>query len=184
KLGMLGNAYPEFFHVETSFGPKAYRIGNRGTDSLDVAMMAAMELSARDFPMKCEASPKSLRGLSHREVGDFAPLPEEGGEGTLAVLMETLEPFIDRVAGKIAEEFMMEGKDEFLQTASEHGLLYCLPEYDIEFGAPMKYRVGRHFSSIAELVRQVNDFFPEKEIFLSWLEFNDLMERRFRSLSS
>lgn len=258
KLGMLGNAYPKFLHVETSFGPKAYRIGDRGTDpldqwpdpftyvhypsgqnlaymdirnlnrtypgrpngslteqlayaimelvrqekadlycdtheaslmypvvstyvahdrALDVAMMASMELSARDFPMKCEASPKSLRGLSHREVGDFSPLPEQNYEGTLAVLMETMEPFIDRVAGKITEELMMEGKDEFLQTASEHGLLYCVPEYDMEFGAPMKYRVGRHLSSVSELVRQMNDFFPEKELLLSWPEYNDLMEK-------
>ncbi|EFC90645.1 succinylglutamate desuccinylase/aspartoacylase [Dethiosulfovibrio peptidovorans DSM 11002] len=257
KVGMLGNAYPKFLHVQTEHGPRAYRIGDRSTDpldqwpdpftyvhypskqnlaytdarnlnrtypgrpdgnlteqlayaimelirkekadlycdtheaslmypvvstyvahdrALDVAMMAAMELSATTFPMKCEASPKSLRGLSHREVGDFSPVPEQGYEGVLAVLMETMEPFIDRVAGKITEELMMEGKDEFLQTASEHGLLYCVPEYDIEFGSPMKYRVGRHLSSIAELIRQMNDFFPEKEIQLQWPEFDGLME--------
>lgn len=257
KLGMLGNAYPKFLHVDTPFGPKAYRIGDRSTDPLDqwpdpftyvhypsrqnlaytdarnlnrtypgrpdgtlteqlayaimelvrqekadlycdtheaslmypvvstyvahdeamdVAMMAAMELSAARFPMKCEASPKSLRGLSHREVGDFSPVKETGYDGVLAVLMETMEPFIDRVAGKITEELMMEGKDEFLQTASEHGLLYCTPEYDIEFGAPMKYRVGRHLSSISELVRQMNDFFPEKEIQMTWPEYEDVME--------
>jgi hypothetical protein len=256
-VGMLGNAYPKFFHIETAFGPKRFRIGDRSTDPLhqwpdpftyvhypskqnlaytdarnlnrtfpgrpdgnlteklafaimelirkekadlfcdtheaslmypvvstyvahdnamDIAMMASMELSARDFPMKCEASPKKLRGLTHREVGDFSPVPEENYEGVLAVLMETQEPFIDRVAGKITEELMLEGKDEFLQTASEHGLLFCAPEYDIERGAPMKYRVGRHLSSILELVRQMNDFYPEKEIILSWPDFNDLME--------
>ncbi len=256
KVGMLGNAYPKFLHVQTEHGPRAYRIGDRSTDpldqwpdpftyvhypskqnlaytdarnlnrtypgrpdgnlterlafavmelvrqeradlycdtheaslmypvvstyvahdrALDVAMMAAMQLSATTFPMKCEASPKSLRGLSHREVGDFSPVPDAGYDGVLAVLMETMEPFIDRVAGKINEELMMEGKDEFLQTASEHGLLYCVPEYDIEFGGPMKYRVGRHLSSIAELVRQMNDFFPEKEIQLTWPEFDGLM---------
>jgi predicted deacylase len=256
-VGMLGNAYPKFFHIQTEFGPKRFRIGDRSTDPLDqwpdpftyvhypskqnlaytdarnlnrtypgrpdgnlteklayaimelirqekadlycdtheaslmypvvstyvahdramdIAMMASMELSARDFPMKCEASPKKLRGLSHREVGDFTPLPEEGYEGVLAVLMETQEPFIDRVAGKITEELMLDGKDEFLQTASEHGLLFCAPEYDIERGAPMKYRVGRHLSSILELIRQMSDFYPEKEIIVSWPEFNDLME--------
>ncbi|PIE55031.1 MAG: deacylase [Dethiosulfovibrio peptidovorans] len=256
RVGMLGNAYPKFLHVQTSFGPKAYRIGDRASDpldqwpdpftyvhypskqnlaytdarnlnrtypgrpdgnlteqlafalmelirkekadlycdtheaslmypvvstyvahdkALDIAMMAAMELSATTFPMKCEASPKSLRGLSHREVGDYTALPEEGYDGVFAVLMETMEPFIDRVAGKINESLMMEGKDEFLQTASEHGLLYCVPEYNIEFGAPMKYRVGRHLSSVAELVRQMNDFFPEKELQASWPEFDDVM---------
>lgn len=256
-VGMLGNAYPKFFHIKTDFGVKKFRIGDRSTDPLDqwpdpftyvhypsgqnlaytdarnlnrtypgrpngnlteklaygimelirkekadlfcdtheaslmypvvstyvahdramdIAMMASMELSAEDFPMKCEASPKKLRGLSHREVGDFSPIPEEGYEGVLAVLMETQEPFIDRVAGKITEKLMLDGKDEFLQTASEHGLLFCAPEYDIEKGAPMKYRVGRHLSSILELVKQMSDFYPEKAMAVSWPDFNDLME--------
>lgn len=256
-VGMLGNAYPKFFHIQTEFGPKRFRIGDRSTDPLhqwpdpftyvhypskqnlaytdarnlnrtypgrpdgnlteklafaimelirkeradlycdtheaslmypvvstyvahdramDIAMMASMELSARDFPMKCEASPKKLRGLSHREVGDFSPVPDKNYDGVFAVLMETQEPFIDRVAGKITEELMLEGKDEFLQTASEHGLLFCAPEYDIERGAPMKYRVGRHLSSILELIRQMSDFYPEKEMIVSWPDFSDLME--------
>ena len=34
-VGMLGNAYPKFLHVETPFGPKAYRIGDRNTSPLD-----------------------------------------------------------------------------------------------------------------------------------------------------
>lgn len=257
-VGMLGNAYPKFFHIQTEFGPKKFRIGDRSTDPLDqwpdpftyvhypskqnlaytdarnlnrtypgrpdgnlteklafaimelirkekadlycdtheaslmypvvstyvahdkamdIAMMASMELSARDFSMKCEASPKKLRGLSHREVGDFSAVPEDNYDGVFAVLMETQEPFIDRVAGKITEELMLDGKDEFLQTASEHGLLFCAPEYDIERGAPMKYRVGRHLSSILELIRQMSDFFPEKAMIVSWPEFNDLMEK-------
>ncbi|MBP7106477.1 MAG: deacylase, partial [Spirochaetia bacterium] len=33
--GMLGNAYPKFFHVPTSFGEKTLRIGDRGTNPLD-----------------------------------------------------------------------------------------------------------------------------------------------------
>ena len=137
--------------------------------SLDICMMASMTLSAEQFPMKCEASPKSLRGLSHREVGDFSD--------TLAVLMETPEPFIDRVAGKITEDLMITGKDEFLQTASESGLLYCQPEYDIKFGEPIEYRVGRHLSSTMEVIKWMNDFFPEKEIIVEFPLFADLMEK-------
>jgi hypothetical protein len=55
--------------------------------------------------------------------------------------METPEPFIDRVAGKITEKLMMDGKDEFLQTAADHGLLFT----DIQHrkGCPMWDRVGR-----------------------------------------
>ncbi len=137
--------------------------------SLDICMMASMTLSAEQFPIKCEASPKSLRGLSHREVGDFSD--------TLAVLMETAEPFIDRVAGRITEELMVTGKDEFLQTASEAGLLYCQPEYDINFGSPIHYRVGRHLSGTMEVIKWMNDFFPEKEIIVEFPLYADLMEK-------
>ena len=149
-LGMLGNAYIKYFHIETQWGEKKYRVGDRGTNPLDqwpdpftyvhypstqnlayqdirnlnrtfpgrpdgtlterisyaimelirnedidiffdfheaslmypvvstyvahdramdISMMAAMMLSATQFPMKSEASPKNLRGLTHREIG-------------------------------------------------------------------------------------------------------------------
>jgi len=249
-LGILGNAYPKYYTLDTEWGSKKFRIGDRNTNpldqwpdpftyvhypstqnlayqdirnlnrtypgrpdgalterlsyaimelirkesidlyvdmheaslmypvvstyvahdrSLDICMMASMTLSAEQFPIKCEASPKSLRGLSHREVGDFSD--------TLAVLIETAEPFIDRVAGRITEELMVTGKDEFLQTASEAGLLYCQPEYDINFGVPIQYRTGRHLSSTMEVIKWMNDFFPEKEIIVEFPLFTDLMEK-------
>jgi len=249
-LGILGNAYPKYYTLETPWGSKKMRIGARNTNpldqwpdpftyvhypstqnlayqdirnlnrtypgrpngslterlsfaimelirqenidlyvdmheaslmypvvstyvahdrSMDITMMASMTLSAEQFPMKAEASPKSLRGLSHREVGDYSD--------TLAVLMETAEPFIDRVAGRITEELMLTGKDEFLQTASEAGLLYAQPEYDIEFGSPMRYRVGRHLSGTLEVITWMNDFFPEKELIINLPRYQELMEK-------
>ena len=250
-VGMLGNAYPKFFHVETGHGLRRYRIGDRNTApvdqwpdpftyvhypsgqnldytdsrnlnrtypgrpdgnlteqltwaimevnrkenitlfvdsheaslmypvvatyvahdrSLDMAMMASMVLTASEFPMKCEASPKSLRGLSHRDAGDFCD--------SYVVLMETPEPFIDRVAGKITEKLMMDGKDEFLQTAADHGLLYC--DYDIKVGYPMWDRVGRHLSGALEMINQMNDFLtdePEKELLVEFPRHPDLKEK-------
>jgi hypothetical protein len=133
----------------------------------DMAMMAAMELSTTDFPMKSEASPKDLRGLSHREVGDF-------NKDVLAVLTETPQPFIDYLAGRITEELMMDGKDEFLQTAADHKLLFC--DYDIKFGAPMWYRVGRHLSATLAIVAQMNQFEPQRELQVSFPNYKD-MER-------
>jgi len=245
--GMLGNAYPKFFHVPTSFGEKTLRIGDRGTNpldqwpdpftfvhypsrqnlayqdirnmnrtypgrengtlterasyaimelirkenidlsidvheasimypvvatyvaherSFDIAMMAAMMLTATSFDMKCESSPKGLRGLSHREWGDFSD--------TLAVLMETPEPFIDRVVGPMTEELFTEGKDEFLATAAEHGLTYV--PYDLEFGFPLWYRCGRHLSGALEVINQMNQFYPEKEVIVEWPTYEDLKE--------
>ena len=243
--GMLGNAYPKFFHVKTDFGEKRFRIGDRGTNPLDqwpdpftyvnypskqnlayqdirnmnrtypgrrdgtlterasfaimelirkekidisidaheaslmypvvstyvahersfeLAMMAAMTLSAETFDMKCESSPKGLRGLSHREWGDYSD--------TLAVLMETPEPFIDRVVGPMTEELFTEGKDEFLATAAKHGLTYH--PYTIEFGSPLWYRCGRHLSGAAAASTWMNQFVPEKEIIAEWPGYKDL----------
>jgi predicted deacylase len=245
--GMLGNAYPKFFHVPTSFGEKTLRIGDRGTNpldqwpdpftfvhypsgqnlayqdirnmnrtypgrkngtlterasyaimelirqekidlsidiheaslmypvvstyvaherSFDLAMMAAMTLTASSFDMKCESSPKGLRGLSHREWGDYSD--------TLAVLMETPEPFIDRVVGPMTEELFTEGKDEFLATAAKHGLTYT--PYTLEFGSPLWYRCGRHLSGALEAINQMNQFFPEKEVIVEWPTYEELKE--------
>mgnify|MGYP001009012049 FL=1 len=134
------------------------------------SFLGSMVLTASEFPMKCEASPKSLRGLSHRDAGDFCD--------SYVVLMETPEPFIDRVAGKITEKLMMDGKDEFLQTAADHGLLYC--DYDIKDGCPMWDRVGRHLSGALEMINQMNDFLidePEKELLVEFPRHPDLKEK-------
>ena len=85
-------------------------------DAMDIAMMAAMDLSATSFDMKIEQSPKSLKGFTHREWGDYSD--------TLAVLMETPEPFIDRIVGPMTEDLMMTGKDLFLSFAGDKGLTY------------------------------------------------------------
>jgi len=145
--------------------------------SMDIGMMAAMMLSATQFPMKIEASPKNLRGLTHREVGDFS--------NTLALLMETPQPFIDRVAGRMTEALMVDGIDEFVQTAAEKGLVYC--DYDIHegftdalgnviIGAPLDYRVGRHLSGTLEALNWMGMFFPEKAMSVSFPGYPEIME--------
>jgi len=134
--------------------------------SFDIAMMASMMLTAETFDMKCESSPKSLKGLSHREWGDYSD--------TLPILMETPEPFIDRVVGPMTEELFTEGKDEFLATAAEHGLTYV--PYTLEFGSPLWYRSGRHLSGALEAINQMNAFMPEKEVIVEWPTYNDLKE--------
>ncbi len=246
-LGMLGNAYPAFFHVKTPWGEKKYRIGDRETNPLDqwpdpftfvhypsrqnlayqdsrnlnrtfpgrpdgnltertafaitelirrekidmtidvheaslgypvvstyvchqraedLCAMASMILEAEQFPMKNEVSPKTLRGLTHREVGDFTD--------SLAVLMETPEPFIDKFVGPMTEELMLTGRDEFVQTAADRGLLYT--EYDIKTGASLDYRVGRHLGGAAEVIKQMGEFFPAKTVRAAWPTYAEVME--------
>jgi hypothetical protein len=133
----------------------------------EMCMMAAMILSAEQFPMKTENSPKSLRGLTHREIGDFTE--------SFAVLMETPEPFIDKFVGPMTEALMLTGKDEFMQTAADRGLLYA--EYDIKTGATLDYRVGRHLGGAAEIVKQMGEFYPAKKVGVTWPTYAEVMEK-------
>jgi predicted deacylase len=133
----------------------------------EMCMMAAMMLSAEQFPMKTENSPKSLRGLTHREIGDFT--------GSFAVLMETPEPFIDKFVGPMTEALMLTGRDEFMQTAADRGLLYA--EYDMKTGATLDYRVGRHLAGAAEIIKQMGEFYPAKTVGVSWPAYAEVMEK-------
>jgi len=132
----------------------------------ELCMMASMMLSAEQFPMKTETSPTSLRGLTHREIGDFTD--------SFAVLMETPEPFIDKFVGPMTEELMMTGRDEFMQIAADRGLLYA--EYNMKTGATLDYRVGRHLGAAAEVIKQMGEFYPEKKIDVTWPTYADVME--------
>ena len=130
-------------------------------------MMASMMLSAEQFPMKTETSPTTLRGLTHREIGDFTD--------SFAVLMETPEPFIDKFVGPMTEALMLTGKDEFMQTAAERGLLYA--DYDIETGASLDYRVARHLGGAAEIIKQMGEFYPAKRLVVSWPTYAEVMAK-------
>lgn len=243
--GMCGDAYPMFYHIETEWGTKQYKIGDRYTNpldqwpdpftyvnypsgqqlayqdirnlnrtypgrangtqteraalailevirqenvdiaidcheaeilypvtstyvapekSLDIAMMAGMNLSATQFLMKCEASPKGLHGLSHREWADYTD--------AMPFLMETPEVFIDKITGPRTESLMTEGKDEFLQKATDAGLTYF--PYDKDFGTPMWYRAGRHLSGALEILFWANQFDPDLGIEMTWPSYSDL----------
>lgn len=135
--------------------------------AMDIAMMAAMDLSATTFDMKIEASPKSLKGFTHREWGDYSD--------TLAVLMETPEPFIDRIVGPMTVDLMTEGKDLFLSFAGKKNLTFV--PYTLEDGWPMRTRVGRHLSGALMVIEYMNQFFPEKEVKVTWPTYNELQEK-------
>lgn len=138
-------------------------------DAMDIAMMAAMDLSATSFDMKIEQSPKSLKGFTHREWGDYSD--------TLAVLMETPEPFIDRIVGPMTVDLMMTGKDLFLSFAGDKGLTYVKYTEENDYSWPMNVRVGRHLSGAAKAVYYMNMFFPEKEVIATWPSYEELVEK-------
>ncbi len=242
--GILGNAYPQYLHIPTSWGQQKYRIGDRETALIDqwpdpftyvhypskqnlayqdlrnfnrtfpgrpdgtltermsyafmelirnekidlvidfheaslmypvvdtyvthqraedVAMMAAM-MCQIEMPMKCEVSPKGLRGLTHREIGDYSD--------ALCVLIETAEPFIDRVVGRVTEQLMIDGKDEFLERASEKGLLYT--SYDISDAPTIDHRVARLLTASLELIKMYDQFYPDKAVEFWYPRFTDV----------
>ncbi len=132
----------------------------------EMCMMASMVLSAEQFPMKTETSPRTLRGLTHREIGDFTD--------SFAVLMETPEPFIDKFVGPMTEDLMLTGRDELMQTAAKRGLLYT--DYTLKTGSSLDYRVGRHLAGAAEVIKQMGEFYPAKTVRATWPTYAEVMQ--------
>ena len=119
----------------------------------EIASIAALDLGAKGVKIRLEPSPKKLRGISHRELGDHTD--------TLSLLMETASPILDRLHGRTDEELILKGKDDFFLKAASRGLLYV--PYS-ESGLPMEERVGRHLSSLQELIKIFSELHPEKVV--------------------
>ena len=108
------------------------------------------------FNLGTEFSPKSLHGLSHREVGDFSD--------AISLLFEAPQPFLDATRGKTTREQLLTGKDEFVVKAGQHGLLF---EKMDENGWPIDVRVGRHTSTILQTFESWTEENVEKGIICS-----------------
>jgi hypothetical protein len=120
----------------------------------DLAAFVSMMLSDMEgFGMGMEYSPKSLHGLSHREVGDFSD--------AVSLLFEAPEPFLDETRGRTTREQLLTGQDEFVVKAGEHGLLF---EKIDENGWPIDVRVGRHTSAILQTMESWTDLNPDKPL--------------------
>lgn len=235
----MGEAYPTFYHIDTPWGQKRFRMGDRSTNPLDswpdpevyihyptrqmlaymdfrnlnrcwpgrknsaiterttwaimqlvreenvdivvdlheaeleypvintvvthekgesVAAMTSMTLTSTLFrvPLNMEFSPKALRGLSHREIGDYS--------NAMSLLVETAEPMLDRIRGITDEYLLMTGKDEFVMKAGEHGLLYSPID---ENGWPIDVRVGRHSSTFQTMLHFFSMMYPDNQIIIS-----------------
>ncbi|HOL45736.1 MAG TPA: succinylglutamate desuccinylase [Candidatus Saccharicenans sp.] len=120
----------------------------------DLAALASMTISAEEgFDIGVEYSPEALRGLSHREIGDWTD--------AIPLLMETPEPFLDATRGKTDRNLLLTGRDEFVMKAGKHGLLF---EKLDERGWPIDVRVGRHLSSIAVILKTWSELRPDRLI--------------------
>ena len=118
----------------------------------ELATLASMMLTDDGgFNIGTEFSPKSLHGLSHREIGDFSP--------AISLLFEAPEPFLDATRGKTDEQLLLTGKDEFIVKAGRHGLLFEKIDHN---GWPIDVRVGRHTSTILQVMDSWTEDHPDR----------------------
>jgi hypothetical protein len=119
-------------------------------NSAELAAIAMMTLQIEGVDIRLEASPPNLRGLSHREWGDFAK--------TRAILLETANASHGRLKGKPSANLIIEGKDKNYQKAARLGLLFVPFEED---GISLKHRVARHLASLSALVSGLYELHPD-----------------------
>lgn len=120
----------------------------------DLAALASMMISGSEgFDIGMEYSPRTLHGLSHREIGDHTQ--------AISLLLEAPEPFLDATRGRTDRALLLEGKDEFVLRAGKHGLLF---EKMDEEGWPIDVRVGRHCSTIIYILELWSEENPDKTV--------------------
>ena len=120
----------------------------------DLAALTSMMISSiEEFNIGMEYSPYALRGLSHREIGDHTE--------AISFLLEAPEPFLDATRGRTDRALLLEGKDEFVIKAGKHGLLF---EKMDENGWPIDVRVGRHCSTILQILELWSEENPDKAV--------------------
>ncbi|NLA91228.1 MAG: hypothetical protein GX843_06295 [Synergistaceae bacterium] len=103
---------------------------------MELAAMTVMDLEDYGIAMRLEPSPKNLRGLTHREWGDYTE--------TMPILMETGNPVQGRLRGKTDARLALTGVDKAYVVASDLGRLY-IPD---DGKQTIEYRAGRHTESI------------------------------------
>ncbi len=135
--------------------------------AMPIASQVVLGLEFSDITIGLEPSPKNLRGLTHRELGDATD--------TLAVLMETANPSQGRLRGRTDEALVLTGKDPYYVRAQALGRLYV--PFD-ERGHPIEERVGRHLTAIGEFALAMSGEYPDRPIELSGVPgYDELAEK-------
>lgn len=135
--------------------------------AMPLASAVVLGLEFFDLTIGLEPSPKNLRGLTHRELGDFTD--------AFSVLMETANPSQGRLRGRTNEALVLSGKDPYYVKAQALGRLYV--PFD-EGGHPLEGRVGRHLTAINEFAFALGMDYPDKAVELTGVPlYDELMER-------
>jgi predicted deacylase len=138
----------------------------------DLAALASMMISGSEgFEIGMEYSPQALHGLSHREIGDHTD--------AISLLLEAPEPFLDATRSRTDRKLLLEGKDEFVVRAGKHGLLF---EKIDQRGWPIDVRVGRHCSSILQILEVWSGEKPERTVAVSGIpRYSEVVEKSIGS---
>lgn len=119
----------------------------------ELASLAILNLEAQGIKMRLEMSPKHLRGLSHREVGDHTQ--------AMAILMETQSPYHGPLRGRADEANLLTAKDPFLVLACKMGRTSV---QHTEEGVSIDLRTARHVTSVVEVANALNELAPERGV--------------------
>jgi hypothetical protein len=121
--------------------------------AMDLAAAAAIGLQMDGVEIGLEPSPRTLRGLSHREWGDATD--------TLAVLAESANPAQGRLRGATSSALVVTGADRMYAQAAHLGRLFVPFEGQ---GIPLSVRVARHTATVMELVRTWSEASPGRAV--------------------
>ncbi len=121
--------------------------------AMDMAAVAVLDLEMEKIKIALEPSPKTLRGLSHREWGDAT--------GAMAVLMESANPAQGRLRGATNADLVLTGKDAMYERAAKLGRLFI--PYDAK-GQPLSLRVARHVTATQVLIRDAFEKDPRQAV--------------------
>lgn len=135
-------------------------------NAMPISSQVVMNMEFDDIQIGLEPSPVSLRGLTHRELGDYT--------NTYAVLMETANAAQGRLRGKTDENLVLTGIDPTYVKAQKIGRLFV--PYD-DNGHPLEERVGRHLSGIVQHIVVMGENEIDKEIIFEGIPtYSELLE--------
>jgi hypothetical protein len=135
--------------------------------AMPLASNVVLGLEMIDINIGLEPSPRNLRGLTHRELGDATD--------TFAILMETANPSQGRLRGRTDVNQVLTGKDTYYVKAQKLGRLYV--PFD-ETGHPLEQRVGRHLACISEFIFSLGMEYPEYEMVIEGIpDYYELQEK-------
>lgn len=135
--------------------------------AMEYAAEVTIGLQMDGMKIGLEPSPKSLRGLSHRELGDATD--------TLAILMETANPAQGRLRGATNEQLVLTGKDIMYERAAKLNRLFV--PYDAK-GQPIDLRVARHVTAVNEFLAVLSKKKPAQAVVLNKVpSYNDMVKK-------